>query len=371
MKVALVMPLAEQRGGAELMLLHLLRANQQGPKVDYHVAFLEDGPMVAAVQALGYPAQVFHAGHLRQAVQFLATVRALKGWMQREQVQVVMSWMAKAHLYAGPAAKMAGIPAVWWQHGIPGGHWLDRITTALPARKVFCCSQIAQRAQQTLFPKRETCVIYPAADSEQLAPGALPNIAEARQSVGLPETGPVIGIVCRLQRWKGVHVFLEAAAQVVQSHPDAHFVVVGGKHALEPNYPDALAMQVKHLGIEEKVCFVGYQPNSALWMQAMDVVVHGSVGAEPFGMVVIEAMALGKTVIASKAGGPLEVIEDGMDGFLTPPGDAAALAEMISRVISEPNHLHDLSQAARRKAAKFGTDRLAVEVARSLQLEVP
>ncbi len=370
MKIAIIMPLAEQRGGAELMLLHLLRANKQGPQVEYQVAFLEDGPMVADVQALGYPVQVFRAGHLRQASQFLTTVRALKGWMQREKVQIAMSWMAKAHLYAGPAAKMAGVPAIWWQHGIPDGHWLDRCVTALPTRKIFCCSQIAQRAQQRLSPKRETCVIYPAADLDSLAPSVLPSMAEARQKVGLPEAGPIIGIVCRLQRWKGVHVFLDAVAQVAQIRSDAYFVVVGGTHALEPEYPGVLAAQVKRLKMDEKLRFAGYQANSALWMQAMNVVVHASVDAEPFGMVVIEAMALGKTVIASKAGGPLEIVEDGVDGFLTPPGDAATLAETILQVISAPTLPQTFSQAARQKAATFSTERLALEVARNLQLEI-
>lgn len=370
MKVAIIMPLAEQRGGAELMLLHLLRANKQGPQVEYQVAFLEDGPMVADVQALGYPVQVFRAGHLRQASQFLATVRALKGWMQREKVQVAMSWMAKAHLYAGPAAKMAGIPAVWWQHNIPDGHWLGRWTTLIPANQIFCSSQAAQHAQQKLKPKRKTVVIYPSVDLCHFDSALLPSPAEARRTLGISEMGPLIGIVCRLQRSKGIYVFLDAAAEIAKIRPDARFVVVGGRHALEPDCPEMLAAQAKSQGVSEKVIFAGYQANTALWMQAMDIVVLASIGTESFGMVIIEGMALGKTVIASKAGGPLEIVEDGVDGFLTPPGDAAALSETILQVLSVPNLPQTFSQAARQKAATFSTERLALEVARNLQLEI-
>jgi len=368
MKVAIIMPLAEQRGGAELMLMHLLRANRVGPQVEYHLAFLEEGPLVDETVALGYPVQVFPAGQIRQVHRQLSTVWALKQWMQRERVDVAMSWMSKAHLYAGPAARMVGIPSVWWQHNIPDGHWLGRWATLISAKRVFCCSQAAQQAQQKLKPKRATSVIYPAVDLRRLNPALLPCPIEARRMLGLPEKGPIIGVVSRLQRSKGVHVFLDAAAEVVKTHPDVYFVVVGGKHGLEPDCPNILATQTEALGLSEKVCFTGYQANTELWMQAMDVVVLPSIGTESFGMVIIEGMALGKTVIASKAGGPQEIIEDGVNGYLTERGNASVLAETIRQVIKEPNQQAEIQAAARRKASSFSTEKLASEVAQSLQM---
>ena len=366
MKIAIVMPLAEQRGGAELMLLHLLRANKAGPNVDYQVVFLEAGTMVAAVQALGYPVSVFPAGQLRQVGRFAATVYALKNWMQHLNIQIAMSWMSKAHLYAGPAAFAAGIPSVWWQHGVSGGHWLDRWATATPAQMIFCCSKTAEQAQKQLLPRRKTSVIYPAVDLSRLAPDVLPSVTQARQEIGLPAGRPVIGIVSRLQHSKGVHVFLEAAAQVARSHPDAQFVVVGGTHALEPDYADALTAQVGRLNIGGSVLFAGYQENSLLWMQAMDIVVLASIAPEGFGMVIIEAQGLGKTVIATRSGGPSEVVEDGVDGFLTTPNDASGLAEALLKALPAL-HQPGPASAARRKAASFGTERLAEDMARNLQ----
>ena len=368
MKVAIIMSLAEQRGGAELMLMHLLRANRTGPQVEYHLAFLESGPMVEEAAALGYSVQVFPAGQIRQAHRQLSTVWALKRWMQRQRIDVAMSWMAKAHLYAGPAAKMVGIPSVWWQHNIPDGHWLGRWATLIPAKRIFCCSQAAQQAQQKLKPRRKTSIIYPAVDLGLLTPTSLPCPAEARRMLGLPETGSIIGAVCRLQHSKGVHIFLDAAAEIARTRSDVHFVVVGGKHALEPDYPNVLASQVEALGLSKKVCFTGYQANTELWMQAMNIVVLPSIGTESFGMVIIEGMALGKTVIASRSGGPQEIIEDGIDGYLTERGNTSLLAKTIQQIIEEQYQQSELQAAARRKASFFNTERLALEVARSLQM---
>ena len=218
MKVAIVMPLATQQGGSELMLEHLLHANRRNPQVEYTLAFLEEGPMVEEAEALGYRVRVFAAGRLRQLQRYTRTVLALAVWLRRERVQVVMSWMAKAHLYAAPAACLTGTPAVWWQHGmpnIPEPHWMDRWATRLPARAVFCPSRACQQAQQAISPPRPTWVIYTTVDLERFNPERLPNPTEARSKLGLPIQAPIIEIVARLQRWKGVHVLLEAAARVV------------------------------------------------------------------------------------------------------------------------------------------------------------
>ena len=368
MRVAIVMPLAEQRGGAELMLMHLLRANRHGPGADYRVAFLEDGPLADEVRALGYPVQVFPAGQLRDLPRFLAVTRRLRQWFKRERVQLVLSWMSKAHLYAGPAAALAGVPAVWWQHGIPGGHWMDRTAARLPAREVFCSSNAVQAAQRRVRPARDTSVIYPAVDLERFHPARLPTPGQARRQLGLPPAGPLVGIVCRLQHGKGVHVFLDAAAQVLATRPGASFVVVGGEHALEPDYPARLASQVRRLGLADRVLFAGYQACTELWMQALDVCVHASTGTEAFGMVIIEAMALGKVTLAAKADGPLEIIEDGVDGLLVEPGKPALLAEAIRCGLERQATDPAMPLAARRKAAQFGKERLAAEVA--LRLEV-
>lgn len=367
-RVGLVMPLAVQLGGCEIMLLNLLRANARGPKVDYRVAFLEDGPMVKDVQSLGYPVKVIHAGRLRQLHRWAASILELKRWALAEQVDLLMAFMEKAHLYSGPAARLAGLPAAWWCHSIDNKSKMIKLANKIPAKLIFCASRAAAESTQLRKPLRPTTVCYCAVDLDRFDPARLPDMLEARRQCGLPTDRPIIGIVARLQRWKGIHVFIAAAARVLKVKPDVLFLSVGGEHTLEPGVKEELEAQVKQLGIGESVKFAGYQQNVPLWMQACDVLVHASSGTEPFGTVIIEAMALGKRVIAARAGGPTEYVIEGENGRLAGTGDDKELAEKMLACLEDTDANRRMEQKARETAAGFSIDVLAESVAARLPL---
>jgi len=141
---------------------------------------------------------------------------------------------------------------------------------------------------------------------------------------------------------------------------------LGGSDVIEPSYPNELVEQVRRAGISKQVLFAGFQREIPLWMQALDIIVNTSIEPEGFGLTIIEAMALGKAVIATRHGGPLEIIENGKDGLLIQPGDAAVLASAILRLIEHEESRRALGQAGRQRAQKFGTDRFAAELARHL-----
>ncbi len=359
------MPLGELRGGVERMLLNLLRANQANPRAEYAIAFLEDGPLVEQVQAMGYRADVFPSGRLRNPLRYIKTVRAIRRWIQEVDAKAVLSWAAKGHLYAGPAARRLDIPTSWYVHSLPDGYWMDRLITGLHADVVLCCGRTAEQAQRRMWPHRETQVAYIAVDLDEFDPERLPSPEAARQQLELPEGKPVVVMVARLQRWKGVHVFVEAAALVRKSHAEAQFFVVGGDHWAEPNYPEELRAQSEALGLGDAVRFVGLQRNVPMWMQAADVLVHASFD-EPTGTVIIEGMALGKPVVAARTGGPMEFVEDGVCGRLAMPGDANELAAAISDLLADPAQRTLLGAEARRRAAYFSADRLADDVAATM-----
>jgi glycosyltransferase involved in cell wall biosynthesis len=367
LKIGIVMPLADMRGGAEAMLLYLLRANKQTVDMDYTVVFLENGPLANEIEALGYPVRVLEAGKLRQAGRYLSTVMALYAWLKQEKVNTVMSWMTKAHLYAGPAAFLARVDTVWYQHGISNSKSLmEKCSTYIPARAVICNSKVTKEHQRKMTPKLPAVIIAPAVDLEVYKPVAA-SLQEIRKKLGLPENSRIVGIVARLQRWKGVHIFLEAASFIAKEHPDVHFVIVGGSHFSETDYQDELEKQAAKAGITHQVHFAGYQANTASWMQAFDILVHASYG-EPFGMVIIEGMASGKPVIATKKDGPLEIITDGENGLLIPPGDAISLALTIQRLIRDTDYCNKLSRAAMERAKMFSTKRMAIDMANLLAL---
>ncbi len=355
MKTAILMPLAEQRGGAE-QLLRLFLHHLPDDRVNWMLIFFESGPLVEEARALGFDAQILPAGRLRQPIRYTQVVGQLARLFRQKKVTLVLSWMGKAHLYGGVAARLAGIPALWFQHGIPlGSAWMDRLITRIPAVGVLACSQAAAEAQRRWRPARPTAVVYPGVDLSAFDPEKLPPPAEARRQLGLPENGPLIGMVGRLQRWKGMHTLIQAMPQILERYPEARAVIVGGRHELEPDYEDELRKLIRRRGLQDRVWLAGFQTDIPRWMQAMDVVVHAS-NREPFGVVVLEAMALGKPVVAGAEGGPREIITEGVDGLLAPYEDVETLARQIRRYLDDPDFARRVGEAARRRAHDFSPE---------------
>ncbi len=369
MKVIINMPLGEQRGGGEMMLLDLIRQGRD-LGIEWLVIFLEDGPMVEQVRKLGIDTRVVLSGRLREVHRFIVAAFRIAAIARREKVDAIVNWMWITHLLGGLSAILAGIPAVWYQLEVPYDQaFLVRLATLIPSRAVITLSKDGKEAQSRIFPHRPTPLVYPGVELNRFDPNILPSPIEARRKLGLPEHGAIIGIVGRLQRWKGMHVLVEAMPQILRKHPDAHCVVIGGKHAFEPDYEDFVKTQIADLGLQEKVIMVGLQQNVPEWVQAMDVFVHAS-DKEPFGIVIIEAMALGKPVIAGDAGGPTEIITDGADGLLTPYGNADALANAIIRYLDDSEFASQMAIAARKRALEFSTRRYAENFVNTLRSAV-
>lgn len=352
LRALIVMPVGTARGGAEQQLQQLVEHRAEAG-VEPAVAFLQAGPLVEWCGAQGVPALVVEAGRVRQPARFARAVGALAGLARERRAQLVVGWMAKGQLYGGLAAAAARLPSAWLQPGTPAGAVpIDRAATALPARVVVTVSHTVDRAQRRLPPRRPTTVVHPAVDLARFDAERLGDPRAVRARLGLPADGPIVGAVGRLDRWKGFHVLLDVAPRVLARHPDATLVLVGGPHELDPSYAAELHAQAARLGAGARVRLVGQQPNPEEWMQAMDVFVHTSQ-QEPFGMVVIEAMALGKAVVAAAEGGPREIVTPGLDGLLSPHGDRDALAAAILRLLGDAPLRAALGAAAQARARDF------------------
>jgi glycosyltransferase involved in cell wall biosynthesis len=150
---------------------------------------------------------------------------------------------------------------------------------------------------------------------------------------------PLVGIVCRLDPWKGVDDFLAAASEVARADHEAAFAVIGGPIVGQEAYEDALKNSARELGLGGRVRFSGWRYGPADMPdvhRALDVLVLASREPEPFGLVLLEAMATAKPVIATARGGPLDIVENGRTGDLVPPRDPAALARAIIALLHDP-----------------------------------
>jgi glycosyltransferase involved in cell wall biosynthesis len=354
--IGIVMPLGSQQGGAEALLQHFLRHG--GHSYQYVCGFLEDGPLVAEARGLGYDTTIFPTTHLSHVSNYLKTLRSLRRWIKAKKLHMVVSWMPKAHMYVSPVALLLPVRAVWFQHGVPHKHPIDRLITLLPADGVLCCSKTSKRGQDQMFPARPSHVCYPGV---ALSAGEAKSKDEARESLGLPKTTPIIGMVARLEHWKGAHIFVDAAAQILKRYPEATLFIVGGKHPLDVAYSENVYAMVHKMNCGERLILAGQRPMTEvpLWQAAADVIVHPVVGVEPFGMSVVEAMGQGKVVVASDLGGPAEVIEHGVNGILIRGGDPDLLASTVIELLEDPSRRVAIEKQASLRALRFSVDAFA------------
>lgn len=216
----------------------------------------------------------------------------------------------------------------------PAALLFRRLARALPARVIAVSESVRQR----LLPSAKIRVVYDGLTEPEMA-ALTPPLAPRPNSPVVPR----IGIVGRLDAWKGQHVFLDAAAQMNQGEA-VRFVIAGGPLFGKEAYEQELRARAQRLGIAAHVDFLGHVSDVAVVLHDLDVLVHASVIPEPFGLVVIEGMAAGLPVVAADAGGVREIIANGVSGLLVPPGDANALAGALSDLLANPLRARRIAQ---------------------------
>jgi glycosyltransferase involved in cell wall biosynthesis len=305
---------------------------------------------------------------LRQLGRSTRVVRHLVRIFERERPDLIVSWLTKAHLYAGPAAMRAGMRdrLAWLQYDFPGrGGPADRAATALPTRAIIACSNAVAVAQRGELPYRPTITVTPGIDAPRQPSGE--RVAQLRRELGLSDGRPVVGIVGRLLPWKGQDRFVEAIALLRQRGADVQALVVGGNaYDLAPGFDDAVRLRARELGVADSIVFTGQVPNGSEHIAVMDVFVNAST-PEPFGIVLLEAMAAGVPVVAVDAGGPAEIVEDGRSGVLAASGSPRDLAAAIEPLIADPDLARTVGDAGRvRFADHFTAARMAAEMQAAL-----
>lgn len=345
----ITVPWAERLGGAEAMLQSALEGAQEaGHELEF--VFFQQGPWAEELRAAGFRVEVLEAGRLRAVHRWLATVLRLRAMLRRRRPDLLLNWSAKTQLYGAPAAALAGMAdrVVWWQQAIPNGYWLDRAATRLPAIAVGCYSTPAAEAQQRMKPRRETFVC--GAGAPVPAPDSGPPPLE------LPMDVPIVGLVGRLQPWKGQDRLLRAQALLRDRGHRIHTVIVGGdSYDLSPEYAASLPELVRELGLEQDVTMTGQVPDAGPYMSQMDILVNAS-DPEPFGIVLLEGMARGVAVVAVDSGGPGEFIDHGRTGMLARSGKPADLADALEPLLGSAQARTAIGEAGRRRFLAEFTD---------------
>lgn len=179
-----------------------------------------------------------------------------------------------------------------------------------------------------------------------------------------------IGLVATFARWKGHKVFIQALAQLAQDLPVRGYIIGGPIYQTDGSQwsKEELEAEAHRLGLSGRLGFTGFIEDTPAAMRSLDVVVHASTSPEPFGMVIIEAMACGRAVIAAQAGGAAELFVPEENALAHPPGDAAALAKQMLRLISNSGLRTRLGTAGRAAAERsWSGSRLGQEILAAYQ----
>ena len=205
-------------------------------------------------------------------------------------------------------------------------------------------------ARFTRFPA-ENVIVNPVGVELSKFDSSRYSAQDARRALGLPEKGSLVGVLGRLDPQKGQEVLLQAAPKILQRFPDTVFVIAGDETAGERGYKARLFSLAGRLGIERSVVFLPFTDDAPRFMATLDVFVLPSF-SETFGYVLIEAMAMEKPVVATKAGGVPEIIADGITGLLVEPRDHLALTSAILSILENKSLGASLGRSARSEALR-------------------
>ncbi|MGB3225548.1 MAG: glycosyltransferase family 4 protein [Desulforhopalus sp.] len=295
---------------------------------------------------------------------FITLPEALRYWRigRKYKVRLVhLNNIMGSQLAGILAAKMLKVPCI--------GHLrdfeeVDRVTK-LYARLIDYHIAISSAIKENLLnldvPREKIAVVYDAIDLQDFDDTV--SCDHVRRELKLDGVDNVFGIFGRIVPWKGIIEFVQSASLVIQSVPNTIALVIGDCSDGDSGYLRKVEGLIAEYGLNEKIILTGYRTDIPALMKLMDVVVHASSKPEPFGMVLIEAMAMQKPVVATKMGGPLDIIMDSQTGFLVAPDNPPEMADAVKRLLVDKNLASDMGRKGKSRVVDmFTKERYARQV---------
>lgn len=348
-------------GGAELCLLDIVRYRAGTSKV----LLFADGPFRKRLQQAGVSVEVLVApqsvSDVRRRGGKMADVRAVPGVLGlvrrvarlAARYDVLYANSQKAFVVGALAGKLARKPVIWHLHDVITADHFSRAHRRLVvtlangfASAIIANSEASAAAFSVSGGKAKLVrVVYNGIDPTPFESIARADLDLLKKDLGLAGV-PVVGVFSRLAPWKGQHVLLEALPLL----PDVHALLVGGALFGEHEYATALQERATELGVRDRVHLMGFREDVPRLMRLSDVVAHTSTAPEPFGRMIVEGMLAYRPVVASRAGGAMEIVRDGTNGVLVPPGDPLALASVLRNLLADPTRRENYAEAGYRTA---------------------
>ena len=383
MRILFLSPIGNIGGAERVLLTAMAGLRRECPDAVVRLVSLSEGPLAREATALGadvevvrVPAALGKLGDSQQrggwwkqgavaaraaaaSLEGARTIARLRGAIRRFAPDLIHSNGIKTHLLSRWAAPRS-VPVVWHAHDFYGMRPLAaRLLRGCAARVrvVVAVSNSVASAVAAVLPGVPIATVPNAIDLDRFAPGEgdgcmLDRLAQLPEA---PRQTLRVGLVATYARWKGHLTVLDAAASLEPSL-SIRWYIVGGPiyHTAAQFTEDELRQAVRARGLEGRVGFIGFTPDTPRIYRALDVVVHASTSPEPFGLTIAEGMACGRPVVVSRAGGAAELFVDDVDALSYRPGDATQLADRLRSLANDPERRARLGAAARQAAlARF------------------
>ncbi|MFH1581655.1 MAG: glycosyltransferase [Pseudomonadota bacterium] len=343
-----------QFGGAEMFLVKLLEKLNKDFFEPYVVS-PPGGVLGEKIMGLGCAYDPIDLIPLRKQLNILAyfkNVLQIIKYVKRNKINLVCCNAATSAFWGVIAAKICRVPAIVYVHT----RFAPRFASIFfkMADRIIILTSAAKKLPLKLgVPEHKIKIIKPIFDREKFLAS---DVLEFRMKYGLEKQDFLVGMIARIEPLKGQHLILEAAKQLANIK-DIKWMIVGDlsecdniKEASE--YLNKLKWQILEFGLESSVIMTGFiNEGMASVYKALDLVVLPSY-TEMLPISILEAMIVGKAVVATDVGGVRDLIEDGQTGMLVPPGNADAIAKAVTELYKNPQKNKALGEAAFKKAAK-------------------
>ena len=276
----------------------------------------------------------------------LVFVRFLKA----KNIHIINANTFNAAVAISLASKLCRIPLVWTCHGWwPYGKMSGTFVNVLIDKVIAVSGFVKDKLLQEGYVKPSKIIQVPL--GIDLSKYSNVKSGEAvKREFRLTKNIPLVGMIGRFQKIKGHHIFVKMAAEIIKTHPNVHFMIVGSEvfgNASESDYGREIHDLIKKNGLDEKIILAGFRQDIPQILKALDVLVVPSE-IETFGMVVLEAMAVGVPVVSCAKGGPSEIIKNGENGFSIDEQDPAKLSEKVKYLIDNPDIKKEIGSAGKR-----------------------
>ena len=322
------------------------------------IALHGEGPLRARYEEAGIPVESFPIGSLvgRDA---LHQGRRLRRLLVERQVDVVHCHDMYSNAFVAPWARLARVPALitsrrWGAFERRSHAMANGVAYRLSDRVLANSPGVAALLRAEGVPAARTVVVPNFVDEEGFVAPSARERAALRAGFGVPVDALVLGIVASLTSIKDHATLLRAVASVVPAYPALHLVLVG-----DGPTRGASEELARELGIVDRVHFAGLRPHLPNLHHAFDLSALTSA-SEGFPNTVVEAMAAGRPVVATRVGGIPDAVEEGETGLLVPPGDAAALSAALAALLGDPSRRARMGERARAVAESRYSARVAI-----------